>query len=149
MGRLPRVTAAMAFATPCKLHSSQPMHKIDPVSTLATLAIRRMWWGRKIHFSPPPQGYGDKNRLYSPRPQTHTRTHTHIHTVWGAFVSQEECEKWKTVRRGRGRLLLHKLACQQRIEERTLARKKKDGSWRAPKHRSWGNEGTNSGRNVI
>ena len=49
----------------------------------------------------------------------------------------------------KGEASAEKLACQQRIEERTLARKKKDGSWRAPKHRSWGNEGTNSGRNVI
>lgn len=48
----------------------------------------------------------------------------------------------------KGRLLLKKLY-QQRTEERTLARKKKDGAGRAPKHRSWGNEGTNSGRNVI
>lgn len=51
--------------------------------------------------------------------------------------------------RGRGRLVLNKLAYQQRTERGTLARKKKDGSWRAPKHRSRGNEGTNSGRNVI
>lgn len=49
----------------------------------------------------------------------------------------------------KGRPVQNKLACKQRTEKRTLARKKKDGSWRAPKHRSWGNEGTNSGRNVI
>lgn len=33
--------------------------------------------------------------------------------------------------------MLNKLACQQRLERRTFARKKKDRSWRAPKHRSW------------
>lgn len=26
----------------------------------------------------------------------------HTHTIWGVFVGSEECEEWKTVKRGRG-----------------------------------------------
>jgi hypothetical protein len=50
------------------------------------------------------------------------------------------------MRQGNRRLKLKTLACQQRLENITKTR---DGSWRVPKHGGWGNEGTNSEKNVI
>lgn len=72
---------------------------------------------------------------------THARVHgrTHTHTQFEDCLSVQ-----RSVRNGKqrgeerkGGLVLNKLACQQKMERRTLARKKRDGSWRAPKHRSW------------